>query len=67
MLYALSNIQEMSYHRGFDRSDGNIMHFYQKSLEFAATYTKLFKYVANPLAPKQKVFGVPYHSVVSYM
>ena len=45
MLYALSYIQEMSYHRGFDRSDANIWHFYQKSLEFAAIYSKLFKYV----------------------
>ena len=67
MLYALCSIQEMAYHRDCDRSDANILHFYLKSLEFAALYTKLFQDLVNPSASTRKVFGGPYHSVVSHM
>ena len=34
--------KEMTYHKDCDRSDINIKHFYLKSLEYAALYTKLF-------------------------
>ena len=43
------------------------MHFYLKSLEFAALYTKLFMDQVNPSASKWKVFGVPHYSALSYM
>ena len=66
MMYALCSIQEMAYHKDCDRSDANIMHFYLKSLEFAALYTKLFEDLVNPSASTRNVFGGPYHSVVSH-
>ena len=40
MLYAICNIQEMVYRRDYDRADANIVHFYLKTLEFAALHTK---------------------------
>ena len=66
MMYALCSIQEMAYHKDCDRSDANIMHFYLKSLELAALYTKLFQDLVNPSASTRKVFGGPYYSVVSH-
>ena len=67
MLYALNNNQKMAYHRDCDRSDANIVEFYPKTLEFAVLYSKLLKDLVNSSASKRKVFGSPYHSVVSYL
>ena len=51
--------KEMTYHKDCDRSDINIKHFYLKSLEYAALYTKLLKDLVHPLASKQRCSASP--------
>ena len=62
MSWDIQNVGWIMQHPG----DANIMHFYLKSLELAALYTKLFQDLVNPSASTRKVFGGPYHSVVSH-
>lgn len=65
-MYALCEIQELAYQRDCDRSQGNVLHFYLKCLEFSIGYTAIFSQLPESLSPR-KIFGAPYHAIVSHM
>ena len=57
----------MAYDLENERTEAMVLHFQLKALEFSSGYTNLFSEPRNPSVSLRKLFGSPYHSVVSHM
>ena len=55
----------MAYQSEINRVERDILHFFLVSLKFAVGYSKLLPSVEKK--KKRKIFGTPYHSIVSHM